>query len=98
MLCVQTKKAGISPDTILAIEIAHWGIPWAAPGDLPLDAVDQSILKGIEGTGVLALFADGSLDFVWADVPLDDFKTLCTLEGAKQAKRELILGASSKSR
>ena len=72
-----------SEDTILAIEIAESGIHWAAPGDLAIDEITPTILEGLDGYGVQVLFANEAVRFVSAEVPLEDFKKLLTIEGAK---------------
>lgn len=78
-------------DTVLAIEIADSGKHWMEPGDLHVDKVPESIMKGLDGEGVHVLFADGSVQFVSADVPLADLKKFFTIEGAKQYDREELL-------
>jgi hypothetical protein len=62
------------------------------PGDLPIDKISASITQGLDGGGLCVLFADGSVSFVRADVPLDDLRKFFTIEGAKQHRREEILG------
>ena len=92
----ECRLEDIDSDTVLAIEIAESGTHWAAPGDLPLDQVDASILQGLDGHGVLVLFADGEVWLVPPDVPLDDLKKLFTIEGAKKHDREQVLGHSAR--
>ena len=88
----ECRLKDIDSDTILAIEIAESGTHWAAPGDLPIDQVDASILQGLDGHGVLVLFADGQVWLVPPDVPLEDLEKFFTIEGAKKYNREQILG------
>jgi hypothetical protein len=80
-----------SEDTILAIEIAESGIHWAAPGDLDVDEITPTILEGFHGYGVQVLLASGTVTFVSADVPLEDFKKFLTIEGAKEYDWEQVV-------
>jgi hypothetical protein len=41
----------IPGSTIILVEIAHSGIHYMAPGDLPLDRVSETLLKGGDGDG-----------------------------------------------
>jgi len=82
----------IAPDTILAVEIANSGIPWAEPGDLDIEHVPESLARGVDGGGVHVLFADGAVWFLRADVPLGELREFFTIEGAKRYDREQVLG------
>jgi hypothetical protein len=79
-------------DTILAIEIAETDILWMEPGDISIDEVPESLVRGIEGDGVTVVFADGNVWFLRADVPLADLKKFFTIDGAKKHNREALLG------
>jgi hypothetical protein len=92
----ECRLTDIDSDTVLAIEIAESGVHWAAPGDLSIDEVDASILEGLDGHGVLVLFADGEVWFVPADVPLEDLAKFFTIEGAKEHDREQVLGPKAR--
>jgi hypothetical protein len=81
----------ISPDTILAIEIANSGIHWAEPGDLDVEHIPDSITQGVEGRGVHVIFADFAVWFLRSDVPREDLKKFFTIEGAKDNSREQLL-------
>jgi hypothetical protein len=85
------RPRDISPDTILAIEIANSGIHWAEPGDLDIEHIPDSITQGVEGLGVRVIFADFVVWFLRSDVPLEDLKKFFTLEGAKSNSREDLL-------
>jgi len=86
------RLADLAPDTILAIEIKDSGILWAEPGDLDIREIRQSILTGIDGHGVLVLFADGVVGFVPKHVPLYELMEFFTVEGAiRHDRRELGL-------
>lgn len=86
------RLTDIDADTIMAIEIADSDIHWAEPGDLSIGDVPQSIVEGLDGDGVGVLFADGSVFFLRADVPLADLKKFFTIDGAKKHDREQVLG------
>lgn len=88
----ECRLCNLAPHTILAIEIVDSGIPWAAPGDLALEDVTQSILQGVDGKGVQVLFANGHVGLIPADMPLDDFKNLCTIKGAKKHDGKQVPG------
>ncbi len=92
----ECRLEDIDSDTILAIEIAESGTPWAAPGDLSIDEVDASILEGLDGLGVLVLFADGEVWFVRSNTRFEDLKKFFTIEGAKKHDREQVLGHSAR--
>jgi hypothetical protein len=92
----ECRLEDIDSDTILAIEIAESGTHWAAPGDLAIDQVDASILEGLDGHGVLVLFADCEVWFVPADVPLEDLANFFTIEGAKEHDRDQVLGPKAR--
>lgn len=84
--------ADIDPDTILAIEVADWDCHWMEPGDLRVDQVPESIVRGMDGDGVHVLFADATVWFVASDVPLGELTKFFTIDGAKQWDREQVLG------
>jgi hypothetical protein len=69
-----------------------------APFDLSLDAIPASIVRGIDGEGFQVLFADGSIWFLSASVPIEDVKKFCTIEGAKKYDREQVLAPYALSR
>lgn len=92
----ECRLGDVDSDTVLAIEIAESGTHWAAPGDLSIDEVDASILDGLDGYGVLVLFADLEVWLVPPDVPLGDLKKFFTIEGAKRYDREHVLGRSAR--
>ena len=83
----------IDPDTILAIEVVGSDTHWAEPGALEIDEIPESIMAGIDGFGVLVLFADGTVRFLDRDVPLEDLEKFLTIEGAKKHDREEVFGA-----
>jgi hypothetical protein len=89
---LKNRIKDLPPSTILFVGVAHSGIHWMAPGDLSLDSVPESIVQGFEEEGLPLLFADGQVWFLSPEVPLDDLKKLCTIEGARQFDREEILG------
>lgn len=88
--CVR-RLSEMDADTVLAIEIADFGKHWMEPGDLRVDEVPESIMKGLDGTGVHVLLADGTVWFLRAEVPLDDLKKFFTIEGAKKYDRDELL-------
>lgn len=79
-------------DTILAMEVADTDIYWTEPSDLPAEYVDESTLRGIDGTGTFVIFADGTVRFLRADTPLADVKKFLTIEGAKRHDRDRVFG------
>jgi hypothetical protein len=81
----------LSPDTILAIGIAHSGIHWMEPGDISINELPKSITQGIDGDGVHVLFMDGTVWKLGPNTPLDVLKTFCTIEGAKTHDRNQLL-------
>jgi hypothetical protein len=81
----------LDPDTILFIDTADSGTHWMEPGDLHVDQVPPSIVRGIDGAGVHVAFADGSVWFLDADVPLADLKKFFTIAGARRYDREQVL-------
>jgi prepilin-type processing-associated H-X9-DG protein len=86
------RLSEMDSDTVLAIEMADFDKHWMEPGDLRVDEVPESIVKGVDGEGVHVLFADGSVWFLGADVPLEDLKKFFTIDGAKQYDRQEVLG------
>jgi len=84
--------ADIDSDTIIVVEIADSDTHWMEPGDLHIEKVPNSIVRGLDGTGVLVLFADGAVWFLKADVPVADLKKFFTIEGAKRYDRAQLLG------
>jgi hypothetical protein len=86
----------IDSDTVLAIEVAESGTHWAAPGDLSVDEADASILEGLDGHGVLVLFADGEVWFVPSDASFEDLKKFFTIDGAQQHDREQVLAPKAR--
>ncbi len=86
------RLAELPPDTIILIEVARSGIPWAAPGDLDIRNVPASITRGLDGKGVHVVFADQSVWYLRKDVPLDVLRTFFTIEGARRFDRERLLG------
>ncbi len=86
-----TRGKDIAPDTILAVEIAKSNICWAEPGDLDIAHVPESIVRGMDGSGVHVAFADGEVWYIRADVPLGELKKFFTIEGAKRYHREQVL-------
>ena len=81
----------LDPDTILAIDCADSGIHWMEPGDLSVDQVPESIVRGTDGHGALVLFADGAVWSIDPDMPLDDLKKFFTIAGAKRYDRVQVL-------
>lgn len=86
------RLTDIDSDTILAIEVADFDRHWMEPGDLSLDEASETITRGLDGDGVHVLFADVSVWYLRADVPLPDLKKFLTIAGAKQYDREQVLG------
>lgn len=85
------RLADIPPDTIIAIEVADWNCHWMEPGDLHVDQVPDSIVRGMDGDGVHVLCADASVWFVPGDVPLDDLVKFFTIDGARRYNIKEIL-------
>lgn len=79
-------------DTILAIEIADFDVHWMEPGDLHIDHIPETITQGVDDQGVHVVFADGTVYYLDANVPLEDLKKFFTIEGAKKYDREQVLG------
>ncbi len=88
----QYRLSEIPHDTILVVEIANSGTHWMAPGDLSIDDVPESLVEGLDGYGLQVLFADGTVWFLNADVPLVDLRRFFTIDGAKEYDREEVLG------
>jgi len=81
----------LDDDTILAVEVADLDVHWMEPGDLHIDRLPASLMNGLDGQGVLVLFADSTVQYVPNSVPLDDLRKLMTIEGAKQHDRKTLL-------
>lgn len=92
------RLGDLDPGTVLAIEIADSGTHWMEPGDLNINQVPESIVKGVDGDGVHVLFADGAVWFLRPDTPLDGLKKFFTIEGAKRHNRERVLGPHAYNR
>ena len=86
------KLLDLDKDTILAVEVADTGVHWMEPGDLAIDKVPASLVKGVDGDGFCVLFSDGAVWFLRSDVPLEDVKKFFTIEGSKKHDREELLG------
>jgi hypothetical protein len=94
----QNRLQDMARGTILLVEIAHSGIHWMEPRDLPLDRVPESLVRGLDGDGFHVVFADGQSWFLSADVPLEDVRKFLTIEGAKKHDRDQVLGPYALSR
>ncbi|NLE37589.1 MAG: DUF1559 domain-containing protein, partial [Pirellulaceae bacterium] len=94
----ECRLADLDPDTILVVEVADSGVHWMEPGDLSIDSLPASLVKGIDGDGLCVLFADGSAWFLGNEVSLEDLKKFLTIDGAKQYDREKILGSHARKR
>jgi type II secretory pathway pseudopilin PulG len=81
----------LPPDLILVIEVPDTDIHWMQPGDIDIDEIDESILKGPDGGGIHVLFKDGSVVFIPRDTRLETLKRFLTVEGAKQHDRKILL-------
>ncbi len=81
----------LPPDLILVIEVPDTKIHWMQPGDIDIEAIDESILKGPDGGGIHVLFKDGAVVFIPRDTPLETLKRFLTVEGAKQYDRKMLL-------
>ncbi|NLE37505.1 MAG: DUF1559 domain-containing protein, partial [Pirellulaceae bacterium] len=84
----ECRLADLDPDTILVVEVADSGVHWMEPGDLSIDNLPASLVKGIDGNGFCVLFADRSAWFLDSGVSLEDLKKFLTIDGAKQYDRE----------
>lgn len=84
--------ADTNRNTILAVEVIGVDTYWMEPGDLHIDHIPDNLTAGPEGDGFHVLFADGTVWFLKAEVPLDDVKKFFTLEGARQYDRDVVLG------
>ena len=82
----------VDSDTILAIEVADFDVHWAEPGDLRIDDLPGSFPSGVDDNGFFVLFADGSVAFLSARVPLEVLAKFFTVEGARQYDRDEMLG------
>lgn len=81
----------LDDDTILAVEVAELDVHWMEPGDLHIDSLPESLMKGLDGQGVLVVFADSTVQYVPKSVPLENLRKLMTIEGAKQHDRKTLL-------
>ena len=61
-------------DTILIIEAQGFSKHWMAPGDLRLYELNESLLDGTDGDGVMVGFADGEIWLISPEVPLTTLK------------------------
>lgn len=86
------RRTELPPNLIILIEIAHSRIHWAAPGDLTVQDMQESITKGLDGRGVYVGFADLHCWLLRPDVPLSELKKFMTIESAKKSDREQCLG------
>jgi hypothetical protein len=91
--CERTVRLGEIPaNTVCLIEIHDSDTYWMEPGDLRVDNITESIVRGIDGDGVHVLFADGTVWFISADVPFNNLRKLFTTKGAAANDRERLLG------
>lgn len=81
-------------DTILLVTSRSSGVHWMAPGDLPIDAIDAQAMRAmsLDGCSFYVGFADGEVWRLSTDTPAADLRTLATVEGAKRADRDVVLG------
>jgi len=83
--------ADVPCDTILFVEAKNATTHWMAAGDLRLDQLDQALTGGTDGTGFVAVFADGEVWFLDRRVPIDVVKRflLAIPSGPRNRKDEL---------
>jgi hypothetical protein len=87
-----SQLSDLDSELILAIEVADSSIPWAAPGDLPIEEVTPVVLDGIDGDGVHVLFVDGQVWYIRNSVDFEDFRAFLTVDGARKNDRQKRLG------
>lgn len=83
--------ADTNRNTILAVVVAGFDTYWMEPGDLHIDHIPDNLTSGPKGDGFHVLFADATVWFLKAEVPLEDVKKFFTLEGARQYDRDVVL-------
>ena len=79
-------------DTILLIEIEDSDTPWAAPGDLDVDELEQRHMSGVDGDGVFIAFADLEVWYLRQNLPVEVVKRFCRVETAAIRDRDVELG------
>ena len=82
----------VPANTIFLIEVHNSDTFWTEPGDIRVNTITESIVRGIDGDGVHVVFADGASWFISAEVPFDNLRTFFTIEGAAANDRESLLG------
>ena len=81
-------------DTVLLVTTSRSGVHWMAPGDLPVGAIDAHAVRAmsLDGRSFYVGFADGEVWRLSIETPAADLRTLATVEGAKRADRDVVLG------
>jgi hypothetical protein len=77
---------------ILVVEVADSGGHWAEPGDLDIRDLPTTTTEGPEGDGFLVAFVDHQVWFLRNNVPVAVLKEFMTIDTARNAKREELLG------
>ncbi len=91
------RKLSEIKDIHSAILIIEWpdAVPWAAPQDLDYDQLIQKLQNAPAGHtlpdchpagGIHALFADGHVETIPADISIDKFKQMLSIDGQPTAK------------
>lgn len=87
----ETAFSELPDDLILVIEVPTTTIHWMQPGDIQVDDIDESVLRGPDGGGIHVLFKDGSVVFLPSDTPIEQVKWFLMIEGARAHDREEIV-------
>jgi hypothetical protein len=83
-------------DLILIVRVERSDTHWMQPGDLSIEQLvpsDETRRLLLGKDGYVVLFADRERWVLSGKLPIKDLCRFCTIEGAKQADREEILGA-----
>lgn len=88
----QNTLKNLPPNTVVLVEAFGTGIPWAAPGDLDVTELEgANTLLGGERDFHIA-FADGSIWYMRADVPVENLRKFFLVESAREFDRDSELG------
>lgn len=74
-------------DLIVLVEVANSGVHWAEPGDINIDHLPEHFTSGTTGDGIMVMFLDGAVWFIYQNVPVGVLQKFFTVNGARQHDR-----------
>lgn len=84
---------------IMVMEVADSGVHWMEPGDYDVDALLAATgklgdaVKGILPDRFYVMFANGEVWALSPETPMETVKPFFTIDGAREASRDQLLGA-----